>query len=106
MNLLHIKIKLIVLVLRCKTLELSKIQSGNSSSVPDSAKNDSFRVNNRKSVILCEFITHNITLFFYATKFGQIFFNLICEIYVIYSYLIYICIFIAREWDKPPIRYP
>lgn len=42
-----------------------KIEYSNSIFAPIKAKNDTLTVNNNESVILCVFMTHSITLFYF-----------------------------------------
>ena len=75
-----------------------KIEYPNTTFAPIKAKNDTLIVNNRESVIICVFMTHIITLFYFCTseiKNRQFFYNSVCKISVIYAYVIYI-FFLSR----------
>lgn len=48
-----------------KTLFIKKIEYPNTTFAPIKAKNDTLTVNNNESVILCVFMTHSITLFYF-----------------------------------------
>ena len=88
---------------------IKKIELVNSAFIPVNAKNDSLTANNRESVILCVFMTHNITLFLFYTiriKNSQIILNSDCRIHHNSLYIPYISVIILFQRDKPVFFYP